>query len=262
MGASRTYNPRMTTDTSDILNAAWKGYAERFPACFDAPHPDLRFSCAGISVALFNCAYPKRAIKCEEFERLMNDFAGILAPRGVPGLLMARSDRVEAPPGLEPVIRMPGMVANGLFAPKYPVANVDMREVRGEKMAEEIARLNVVCHGMPEEEIGPMTSAALWEPPNHGFLIYADGEAVSAGSASYVNGASYIGWMATLEKFRGRGYAETILRHMDAVMRREYGVRESVLHATELGRPVYERVGYRTVDEFMGYLCMPAAGSG
>ena len=171
---------------------------------------------------------------------------------------MARSDRLEAPPGLEPVIRMPGMVAKGLFAPKYQTANVDIWEMRGEKMADEIARLNVVCHGMPEEEIGPMTSAALWEPPNHGYLIYADGEAVASGSASYVNGASYIGWMATLEKFRGRGYAETILRHMDAAMKREYGVTESVLHATELGRPVYERLGYRTVDEFVGYLCVPA----
>ncbi len=118
---------------------------------------------------------------------------------------MARSDRVKSPRGLEPVIRMPGMVADGLLAPKYQAARVDLREVRGEKMAEEIARLNVVCHGMPEEEIEAMTSAALWKPPNHGFLIYTDGQAVAAGSASYVHGACYIGWMATLEEFRGRG---------------------------------------------------------
>ncbi len=249
----------MITDTSDILYEAWKGYAERFPTWFDASHPDLRFACAGIPIALFNCAYPTRTIKCEEFEGLMADFAEILAPRGIPGLLMVRSDRLQAPPGLEPVIRMPGMVGDGLVAPKHPVARVDLREVRGEKMAEEIARLNVVCHGMPEEEIEPMTSAALWKPPNHGFLIYVDGQAVAAGSASYVNGASYIGWMATLEEFRGRGYAETILRHMDAMMKREYGVTESVLHATELGRPVYQRVGYRAVDEFVGYLCAPAS---
>lgn len=46
---------------------------------------------------------------------------------------------------------------------------------------------------------------------------------------------------------------------MDAMMKREYGVTESVLHATELGRPVYQRMGYRTVDEFVGYLCAPAS---
>jgi hypothetical protein len=45
---------------------------------------------------------------------------------------------------------MPGMVADGLLTPKYPMANVEVRQVRGETMAEEIARLNVVCHGMAE----------------------------------------------------------------------------------------------------------------
>jgi ribosomal protein S18 acetylase RimI-like enzyme len=63
--------------------------------------------------------------------------------------------------------------------------------------------------------------------------------------------------MATLPEHRGRGYAEGILRHMDAFMRRRYGVRESVLHATEMGRPLYARLGFRAVDEFVGYLCVP-----
>jgi hypothetical protein len=46
---------------------------------------------------------------------------------------------------------------------------------------------------------------------------------------------------------------------MDDFMKGEYGVTESVLHATEMGRPVYERMGYRVVDEFVGYLCVSGA---
>jgi ribosomal protein S18 acetylase RimI-like enzyme len=65
--------------------------------------------------------------------------------------------------------------------------------------------------------------------------------------------------MATLPKHRGRGYAEALLRHMDAFMRQRYGVRESVLHATEMGKPVYERVDFRVVDEYAAYLCLPSA---
>jgi GNAT superfamily N-acetyltransferase len=108
---------------------------------------------------------------------------------------------------------------------------------------------------MPENEIGPMTCAALWEAPNHGFLIYADGKAVASGSVTHVQGASYVGWMATDAAYRGRGYAEVILRHMDAFMKKEYRTERSVLHATESGRPVYARVGYQVMDEFVGYLC-------
>jgi GNAT superfamily N-acetyltransferase len=90
-------------------------------------------------------------------------------------------------------------------------------------------------------------------------LLYENGVAVAGGSASFVEGVSYIGWMATLPKHRGRGYAEALLRHMDAFMRLRYGVNETVLHATEMGRPVYQRMGFRAVDEFAAYLCVPGA---
>ena len=32
---------------------------------------------------------------------------------------------------------------------------------------------------------------------------------------------------------------------------------ETVLHATEIGRPVYERMGFLAVDEYAAYLCVP-----
>ncbi len=156
---------------------------------------------------------------------------------------------------MQPVVRMPGMVAGELAAAKFPRVDVDIQHVRGGKMAAEMARLNVISHEMSEADIAPMTCADMWRAPNHGFIIYADGKAVSSGSATYACRASYIGWMATLPEYRGRGYAEAILRFADEFMRREYGATESALHATEMGRRIYDRLGYRVVDEFAGYLC-------
>jgi GNAT superfamily N-acetyltransferase len=121
--------------------------------------------------------------------------------------------------------------------------------------------LNVEAHGMTPEDAEAMTCLELWRAPNHGFLLYIDGSAVAAGSATFAEGVSYVGWMATRAEFRGRGYAEAILRHMDAFMKRKYSMTESVLHATEMGQPVYERLGFRAVDEWVGYLCVPAANA-
>jgi GNAT superfamily N-acetyltransferase len=253
----------MIRDTKKVLMAAWKVYAEAFPTSFSATHAEMEIDCGGIAVPLFNLAYPKTAevIEAAELERLMREFAGILAPRAIPGLLFVRTDRVEAPVGLEPMFRMPGMVTGELIAPKYGAKELDIREVSDLEMAATIARLNTEAHGMRAEDAEAMTCMDLWRAPNHGFLLYENGAAVAAGSATFVEGVSYVGWMATRAEFRGRGYAEAILRHMDAFMKRKYGVAESVLHATEIGRPVYERVGFRAVDEYAGYLCVPAANA-
>jgi GNAT superfamily N-acetyltransferase len=132
-----------------------------------------------------------------------------------------------------------------------------IREISGTAMAEEIARLNVVSHEMEMKDVAALTCGELWRGPHHGFLLYENGAAVAGGSVSFVEGVSYIGWMATLPEHRGRGYAEALLRHMDPFMRRRHGVAETVLHATQMGRPVYERLGFQAVDEFAGYLCVP-----
>jgi|HubBroStandDraft_6_1064221.scaffolds.fasta_scaffold01120_14 GNAT superfamily N-acetyltransferase len=251
----------MTRDTKKILMAAWKEFAAAFPSRFPARHAEMDIYCGGIAVPLFNLAYPKSddAIRPTELERLMNEFGGILAGRGIPGLLFLRAEQVDSGMGLQPMIRMPGMVAGELNPPKLKLEEADIREIADSQMAKDIARLNVEAHGMTAEDAEAMSCMELWRAPNHGFLLYVDGVAVAAGSAMFAEGVSYVGWMATRAEFRGRGYAEAILRHMDAFMRRKYGVAESVLHATEMGQPVYERLGFRAVDEWVGYLCVPAA---
>jgi ribosomal protein S18 acetylase RimI-like enzyme len=254
----------MIADTGKIFLSTWQGYADAFPSGAQIVHLEMEVAFAGIAVPLFNLAFPKASglLPVADLHRLAGEFRKLLTPRGVPGLLMVRYGHVEDSAGLEPMLRMPGMVAGELLPPKRELGNFVIREVSGAAMAEEIARLNVVCHGMEMKDVAALTCARLWQGPHHGFLLYKDGVAVAGGSASFIDGVSYIGWMATLPAHRGRGYAEALLRHMDAFMRGRYSVKESVLHATEMGRPLYERLGFREVDEFAGYLCVPGTGNG
>lgn len=221
----------------------------------------MEFSCAGIGVPLFNLAYPRASNPIDRGERdtMLDEFRGVLAPRGIPGLLMVRTDLLDDA-GAGALFRMPGMVAGELLPAERELPREEIREVRGATMAAEIAKLNAEAHELPPGDAAQMSRQEIWRAPNHGFLLYRDGQAVAGGAVSFVEGASYVGWMATNDKHRGHGYAEAVLRHADAFMRRQYGVKESVLHATEMGRPIYERVGYRTVDEFAAYLCVAETG--
>jgi ribosomal protein S18 acetylase RimI-like enzyme len=255
---------RMITDTRGVFVSTWQGYAEAFPSGEKLIHPEMELAFAGIGVPLFNLAFPKitAELSREEFERLLSEFGKILEPRGVPGLMFLRTGQAEKNLEIEAMFRMPGMVAGELSLAKRAPREFVIREVAGAAMAEEIARLNVVSHEMALEDVEKLTCTELWRTPHHGFLLYKDGKAVAGGSASFVEGVSYIGWMATLPEYRGRGYAEALLRHMDAFMKGRYGVKETVLHATEMGRPVYERVGFRLVDEYAAYLCVPGNRTG
>lgn len=249
----------MTDDTKKVFIAAWSAFAEPFPTSFTKAHDHLQIACAGIPVPLFNNAFPigEAILSHAQFAELAREFTNVLADREIPGLLILRSAQVEGRVGLAPLFTMPGMVAGTLLPPKYAPKEMDIREVHGLAMAADLARLNAEAHGMTALDAEWMTCVQLWEmpAPNHGFLLYEQDEAVAAGSATFVEGVSYVGWMATREKSRGRGYAEAILRHMDGFMRQRYGVTESVLHATELGRPIYERIGFRCVDEYSVFLC-------
>ena len=53
-------------------------------------------------------------------------------------------------------------------------------------------------------------------------------------------------WVATAPDARGRGLASGLMRRALADGR-ERGARHPTLQATEVGRPVYERLGYRAL---------------
>src|SRR4029077_14567462 len=161
----------MIADTQGIFVSTWQGYAKAFPSSARLAHPEMEIAFAGIPVPLFNLAFPKNrgALLREEFAHLMGEFGKILAPRGVPGLLFVNSGQVEDGAGMEPMLRMPGMVAGALRPPKRPQGEFEIREVAGVAMAEEIARLNVVCHEMEMKDLPALTCAGLWREPYHGF---------------------------------------------------------------------------------------------
>jgi GNAT superfamily N-acetyltransferase len=91
------------------------------------------------------------------------------------------------------------------------------------------------------------------ETPTELFVGRVDGEPVASSLAFTGGGAVGLYGVATAPAHRGRGYGSALtLAGIDWGASRGEGT--AILHASEMGRPVYKRLGFRTVAEQSGWL--------
>ena len=111
----------------------------------------------------------------------------------------------------------------------------------------EVADLNDRAYGYAEQ---PFRRAFGASPTDGAWLYVArvDGEPAACVVTEDHHDGSDCGiyWVATAAEARGRGLGTALMRQAlaDAHQR---GCRTSTLQATRLGRPIYERVGYRSI---------------
>ena len=75
-------------------------------------------------------------------------------------------------------------------------------------------------------------------------MAYDHGGAVSTASSIPVGEVMYIALVATLPGQQGKGYAEAVLRQAVAQGQTGMGRRRIVLHASDMGRPLYQSMGF------------------
>jgi GNAT superfamily N-acetyltransferase len=115
--------------------------------------------------------------------------------------------------------------------------------------------------GMPHDLLEPFRTLFRAEATDrvalHNVLARLDGEPVGAGSV-VVSDRSVAGLynIAVREQARGRGVGRAVTV---ALMRigAQHGCSESILHASQMGEPVYANLGYRIVGQVAQYLWMP-----
>jgi ribosomal protein S18 acetylase RimI-like enzyme len=108
---------------------------------------------------------------------------------------------------------------------------------------EEVCRVNDLAYGYP----GGTFERGLGVPPDGVYRFYRarlEGETACVVATADVEGDCGMYWVATLPEARGRGLVSRLMS-VALAEGRERGCDISTLQATKLGRPVYERLGYR-----------------
>jgi GNAT superfamily N-acetyltransferase len=110
-----------------------------------------------------------------------------------------------------------------------------------------LARLNDDAYGMRSAFARALANLEAGDTL-HLYGVEEDGE-LASGLVTFDHGDDCSVWLvATRESSRGRGLAGALMAHAMADAR-ERGRTTSTLQATDLGRPVYERLGYRSLGE-------------
>jgi GNAT superfamily N-acetyltransferase len=152
--------------------------------------------------------------------------------------------------------RTPGMALYPIPAddPNASRAGHAIVRVTDEQGVEDHIRSAVAGFEMPESVLRGVVGAATLEQPGVALYVgYTDDEPVSTGLGVRTGRTIGVYNISTIPAARRRGYGAAMSRRV-ASDGAAAGCDVAVLQSSEMGYPVYERIGYRTVVEYVGYV--------
>ncbi len=152
--------------------------------------------------------------------------------------------------GLQRSSPVPGMLLSPLSLPERPVPGFEVRVVDGPAIAEDFVLTAAEGFGAPRRIFDVFCQPAVLKDPDIALYVgYASGVPVATATRVSTRRVAGVYNISTLRSHRGRGYGEAITAR--AVLG---GIAEgcvaSFLQATQMGYPVYERMGFRQAVEY------------
>ena len=161
---------------------------------------------------------------------------------------------------------MPGMALYPLSAqapgsaegPRATRLGHEIRQVTDGAGVEDHIRTAAAGFEMPEEILRQVMSMALVGRRGVAVYVgYTDGQPLTTGLGVRTGRTIGVYNIATIPSARKRGYGAAMTTRI-AEDGATDGCDVAVLQASEMGYPIYERLGYRTVVEYMGYVDPPS----
>lgn len=153
---------------------------------------------------------------------------------------------------------LPGMHHDLGHVPVAPLPSDAELRVGDRCPLDEFTRVMVAGFGLPEELVDTFTAVLAHFDPDRLVNVVAtlDGAPVGCGSLWLTGATAGLYNIATVVPARGRGVGHAVTAALMAIGR-ERGCRESVLVASELGEPVYRRLGFERVCSIHEYAWSP-----
>ncbi|MBI2687073.1 MAG: GNAT family N-acetyltransferase [Acidobacteria bacterium] len=245
-------------ETTRTFIEAWKLMVGRLPSG-RISHSDGVVSCIGhVPLPFFNVGFHDAPLAAlDDVRRYLAVFEDRAAECPYPTMLVVREDwvpgewtSVAAEAGRAHVMYVTGMETDELLPPRRPLPALEFRRVNNTSTAGDMASINAKAYGIPEQWFDCVGQLDIWAPDTHGYVGYVDGQAVTSAATFPAGGTLYAALVATLPDCHGKGYAEAVMRHAIAEGRRATGLTRTTLHASDMGLPLYENMGFQSSSRF------------
>jgi hypothetical protein len=246
----------------DLVRAADANYYESWRA-LSRGHEAFVHEADGIlitapskSLAWMNVVFVTKALRNAEAQ-LSSGF-DMLRERKLPFFVHMRADMDAAAEracerlGCREHDSVPGL-AMAPIARGAKETDLEIHEVQDDASFAELATVVGQSFDIPLHEALAGMTGLRSHPNARCWLGYAGGRAVACSALIVIDSIAGVNVIGTLAGCRGRGYGEamtwqTVNAGIDA------GCSIAVLQASDMGRPIYERMGFRTVTTYKTYI--------
>ena len=239
------------------MEGAWRLMCAGAPTPIVAAAEGIQYVFSGLPVSFFNLALlTGSSLSADELGVRGREACAWAAAHSVPWLLMVTIERL-APGvdvaatldacGLAVVIPMTGMRAPTVAA-ATDVPGLQLTVPEDDASCAAIVDVNGLAYGMDlEASKAAIGSPSFWKN-QFPVLGVAGGKPVSCAAVLMVDGHRYVALVATEPGQQRRGFAEATMGRALENAARVHGETPTVLHASDAGRPLYERMGYARIS--------------
>ena len=252
------------SDTSRVdlsirqFTEAWRVMCASAPGASVASLDGVEYIFSGCPIAFFNVAVLNgHGISAATLKSRGDNARAWAANKNVPWLFVTTLEAMDAGVDatavldaceLAPMMTLTGMLATQV-GPATSIPNgLELNVPQDEAGCAALLDVNGMAYGMDLEAGKDLVGTRSFWANHFPVLGLVDGKPACSAAVMMVDGYRYVALVATDPGQQRRGYADAAMRRALEVSAQAHGERPTVLHATEAGRPVYERMGYAAIS--------------
>lgn len=254
----------MTHNTSGVdlsiqqFVGAWRLMCAGAPGYAAVEIDGVHYVFSGVPIPFFNVAIvTERLMSAGAFHARAQRACAWAADREVPWLFVVTHEALESGVdttaisdecGLAAMMPMTGMIAHQIAPPVRVPEDLQLTVPADDAGCAALLDMNSLAYGMDLEAGKDVLGRRSFWTGHYPVLGSAGGKPVSSAAVMMVDGCRYVALVATDPGYQRRGYADATMRRALDLSAETYADRPTVLHATDAGRPIYERMGYEPIS--------------